>query len=300
MRFHWQNLNDDETRPRWGGGARHGRAWLNFGRDERRRGTEINWEWCFFWREGNGGLSFRVQRGDGVGVQLSVGIPWLASIYLTLHGGIWERLANRLLPEFAADQRRSYPGQQLPVRDYSDREISLRFHDAAIWWHLWTDPDSWSSRTPRWRNGNFRPIDFLLGHTKVTVREIERRDVLIPMPERAYAATVIIEDRVWRRPRWPFAWHRHTGANVRMESDPVPHPGKGESEYYCGEDATYSSSFPIPRERFQDPISYAIGQVVASSLDSRARYGGRDWRPKEDHRPKGRGPTGTDTAAAAS
>lgn len=27
MRFHWQNLNDGKI-PRWGGGYRHGRAWL--------------------------------------------------------------------------------------------------------------------------------------------------------------------------------------------------------------------------------------------------------------------------------
>lgn len=282
MHFHWQNLNDDRTRPRRGGGARHGRAWWHFGDAERSRsGATVGFEWSFFWRAGGGAIGLRFHRGDGVGFQLHFGFPWLFSLFLTVDGGWAQRLATRLLPNRTRDR---HTGQWRT--DYSDRDISLRFFDWAVWWHVWTDPDSWSSRTPKWRDGNFHPVEFIFGPTKVTDKEIAREQVMIPMPERSYAATVVIEDRVWRRPRWPFAWHRHIGAKVDMQRDPVPHPGKGESEYDCGEDATYSSSFHVPAERYNDAVSYAIGEVVASSLDARRRYGGRDWRPTEDHRPK--------------
>jgi hypothetical protein len=283
MHFHWQNLNDDKTRPHWGGGARHGRAWwylYDRNTTHRRAGTTVSLCWSFFLRE-SGALQVQVQRGDGVGVLFHLGIPYVISLFVGFHGGWWQRLAERLLPNQVRDR---HNGQFRT--DYSDRELSVRLFDWAIWWNFWTDPDSWSSKTPKYRNGNWHPLDTFLGRMSVTDKEIAREDVQIPMPERSYVATVVLEDRTWRRPRWPFPIHHHIGAHVHMERDPVPHPGKGESEYDCGEDAAYSSSFQVPAERFSDAVSYAVGHVVASSLDSRRRYGGRDWRPREDHRPK--------------
>lgn len=300
MRFHWQNLNDDPERPRWGGGYRYGRAWLTLfhspdpkTREEEKRikyrpGTEIGWTWTFFDRGASTGISFAAQRQDGIGLQFRVGVWGLFAFWVHVHGGIAARIATWLLPKLARDQRPRYPGEELPIRDYSDREINVYWFEGALWWRFWTDPmGGWSSSWPWWRRklqqGSFHPVDFLLGSTKLTEREISRQDVLIPMPERSYQATVIIEERTWRRPRWPFPWHRHLGADVKMYQDPIPHPGKGENSWDCGEDAAYS--FPIPRQRFSDAVSYAIGHVVAGQLDTRARRGGRDWRPKEDHRP---------------
>lgn len=280
MHFHWQNLNDDKTRPRWGGGRRHGRAWLHFGPNGR---NVLGWSWAFFWPSSSPAVSFSLDRADGVGMSAHLAVWPIFSFFIHWHGGLAARIATRLLPKRYRD---AHSGQW--HTDYGDRDVfNIRIFDWAIWWTFWRDPmGSWSRKVPRWREGNCHPIDFIFGHTKVTDKEIARKQVMIPMPERSYSATVVIEDRVWRRPRWPLPWHHHIGAHVHMERDPIPHPGKGENSYDCGEDATYSSSFPIPRERFQDAVSYAVGHVVASALDLRRRYGGRDWRPTEDHRPK--------------
>lgn len=61
MHFHWQNLNDDETRPRWGGGLRYGRAWLSVGKESGPRAFTINPEWSFFWRAAPGRRPLRAQ-----------------------------------------------------------------------------------------------------------------------------------------------------------------------------------------------------------------------------------------------
>ena len=288
MHFHWSSSNDSKKHPRRGGGARHGRAWWHFDSPDggaRLEGVTVAVEWAFLWSAACH-LTFKAERGDGVGVQFSIAVPWVCQLYLTLTGGVWARIARRLLPEFAKDQRSSYPGQELPVRDYSDRVFGVSVHDKAIWWDVWVDPNSWSSKTPKWRDGCWHPLDTLLGRTKVTDTELERRAVLIPMPERSYAATVVIERRIWKRPRWPFASHNILGADVDMKQDPIPHPGKGTTDYNCGEDATYGSSFPCPTGSVED----AIGHVVASSLETRTERGGANWRPKEDHRPKPKQP----------
>jgi hypothetical protein len=287
MHFHWQNLNDDKTRPRWGGGKRYGRAWIHWGSG---RARTLGWTWTFFDRGASTGISLTAQRQDGTGLAFHVGVWGLFAFWVHLHGGIAQRIAISLLPAKSLDV---HTGKQRT--DYGDRQINVSWFGGALWWQFWTDPmGGWSSRMSWWRRkvqeGSFHPADFFLGRTSVTDREIAREDVLIPMPERSYKATVVIEDRIWRRPRWPFSWHRHIGADVKMESDPVPFPGKGENSWDCGEDATYSSSFPIPRDRFTDAVSYAIGHVVASSTAARTRHGGRNWRPKEDHRPKSPGP----------
>lgn len=285
MRFHWQNLNDAKPTPRWGGGYRHGRAWLNFSGDyDGRRGLAVSWRWALLW-DASCAVSLSLVRQEGTGVSFRVALPRLFDFYLTLKGGPFAWLALKLLPSLHKDQRLMYPGADMPRKDYGDRELfNLYFYGWAFWWNFWRDPmGGWSSRDPKWQHGSFDFLDFVFGKTKHESRELASEQVLIPMPERAYDATVVIEERVWRRPRWPFAWHRLLGADVKMDRDPIPFPGKGESAHDCGEDATYSSSFPCPTGLVED----AIAHVVQSSLHSRRRHGGSVlWAPKEDHRPK--------------
>jgi len=302
MRFHWQNLNDSgETHPKRGGGARHGRAWLSLFEREGRgdghhgtRGISVNWEWSFLWRTSCAvSLAFRRQDGHGMGFHFA--LPFgLFSFYLTLLGGPFAWLARKVLPTYARDQRRMYPGQKLPIMDYGDRELfNIYLNDWAIWWNFWRDPMAgWSSRGPWWQklqSGNFNVVDFIFGQTKHERRALAGPvPVKIPMPERAYDATVTIEERTWRRPRWPFVWHRMVGHDIDCKLDPVPHPGKGESEYDCGEDATYGMS----GQNKSGTVEEAIASLVESTMNSRRRHGGSVmWAPKEDHRPKPGGST---------
>jgi len=154
------------------------------------------------------------------------------------------------------------------------REVRLAFHDGAAFWTVWVDPGFWSSDDPRWRNGSFDFVDFLLGRTRYVV-EVEREETVeVPMPERVYLATARLQRAEWRRPRWPFARRMRRVDFEMHEGHAIPFPGKGESEWDCGENATYSMTTPA------DTIADGIGNLVASVLQSRRRYGGRNWRPE--------------------
>jgi hypothetical protein len=154
----------------------------------------------------------------------------------------------------------------------------------------------WSSRDSKWTHGSFHVVDFIFGRTTHAKRALVGPvAVKIPLPERAYDGTVTIEVREWRRKRWPFVWHRMIGADVDCKNDPLPFPGKGENSWDCGEDATYSSSAPCPTGKVAD----AIGHMVAHVLDTRRRYGGEGWLPKEDHRPKSTPPGSVAPPASA-
>lgn len=303
MDFHWQNLNDGKV-PRWGGGRRHGRAWLRvFEKPGQayRSGVQINWCWALMW-DGSCAVAFSFVRQEGHGIHLRFALPWLFDLYLTFLGGPFAWLAKKALPEFSKDQRRSYPDQELPKKDYGDRELfNLYFYDWAFWWNFWRNPmGGWSSRDPKWQHGSFHLVDFLFGKTTYEARALAGPvEVKIPMPERAYDATVTVEERIWRRKRWPGVWRRWFGFDVDMKRDPIPFPGKGENSWDCGEDATYGLSAPTDRHHLN--IEDAIAAVVRSTMNSRRRHGGSvDWRPTEDHRPKASPPGGDESAACAS
>ncbi len=156
-------------------------------------------------------------------------------------------------------------------RGFDDaREISISLHSGSLFWRFWTNPMSWTSDTPRWREGSFNFADFFLGRTKCEHRDLEARDVLIPMPERAYPASAKLQEWTWKRPRW----FMRKVVRVEIEiPDGIPFPGKGESSWNCGDDATYSISTGPCRS-----IAEGVGILVGSVLRDRVKNGGySDW-----------------------
>jgi hypothetical protein len=154
-----------------------------------------------------------------------------------------------------------------------NRKVSLSAHDGHVWWQVWADPHRWSEWTPRWRDGNFSVVDFLLGKERVQRTPVgEPVKVVVPMPEASYSGTCSIERVSRQRPRW-FTYATHI-ANVKMDQ-PVPVPGKGENSWDCDEDAIYSMSTEA-----RTPAA-AVGAFVSSALESRFRYGGMNWRPEK-------------------
>ncbi len=147
-----------------------------------------------------------------------------------------------------------------------DREVEISAHSGAIWWHLWTPPYEWSSKTPRWRQGNFNVVDFLLGRQRYERRTIEERDVLVPMPEGTYQANAKLEEFIWSRPRW-FT-KRLKRVSFEIPSG-IPHAGKGENSWDCGDDATFGLTTGECKS-----IPEGIGVLVGSCLRDRVRYGG--------------------------
>ena len=94
---------------------------------------------------------------------------------------------------------------------------------------------------------------------------------VVPMPERAYPASVKLFESTWKRPRW-FA-SRMVRAEVKIEKG-IPFPGKGENSYDCGDDALFGLTCKA------DTVEQAIAETVESALRNRRRYGGSvDWQP---------------------
>ena len=152
-----------------------------------------------------------------------------------------------------------------------ERTIEVRIHSGAIWWSIWRDwRDGWSRDIPKWRDGNFNVVDFLLGDSKCSRREVEERDVLVPMPEKCYAAKAKLTEYTWKRTRW-FA-KRMLRVQIDIEEG-IPSEGKGENSWDCGTDATYGLTTGECRS-----IPEGVGQLVGHVLAQRVKYGGwRDW-----------------------
>lgn len=230
LRFHSQNLNENRD-GKVKGLPYEGRAWLS----SRRRELRFEWNlWTHFC-----GVSMKID-GETGGLQLHVAFPPV-SFWLTLpiHFGL---------------------------RRGRDVFFDLAVHDRALWWQFGGNSMEWNSRTPRWQHGCFHFDDFFLGAQKFTERVLSTHEALIPMPEGPYRATVKLEECTWKRARWPFAIVRRT-ATVDVPKG-IPHQGKGENSWDCGEDALFGLSCEAWT------LDEAISKTVASVLKSRRRYDG--------------------------
>ena len=204
---------------------------------------ERNWRFCFknfIWEVNLGDVGFKI--GFDRNMEETTFIVMLPFIYLFL-----------------------------TCRDWSgeDRELSLAIHSGAIWWHVWTPGESWSSETPWYRNGRFYFTDFFLGRMQYSSELIEERVVQVPMPEGCYEATIKLEKCTWKRPRWFKQVLTCIDANIPKG---IPFEGKGTCSWNCGKDATYGMVCPAKS------IPEGVGIIVGSVLKNRVRNGGwSDW-----------------------
>ena len=246
---HWQNLNE-KPGDRYGSALLHGRGKLYFG--ER---SDVSLEWHLRSKSAHASVTVGDDEDD---LDASIALPPVG-----LYFGARTPLLRGLLERLGVGET---------VRGSGSRQVRVSFHEAVLYWNVWTHPGEWHSSTPRWRDGSLDFADVLLGRRVVEERELERAEkVEIPMPEGIYLATVRLEHVETKRPRWFGSSFRC--ARVDPET-PIPVPGKGENAWDCGEDALYSSSVPDVRT-----VPEAVGRVVASVLRSRERHGGRGWRP---------------------
>ena len=229
------------------------RAWLHF---KGRRYRQLSADWLILPRMG-GDLGLRF------GVSLDFGGPGCerdVKLYLGLIVATFYFSCSGFFPRLGVD--------------YEGRTIEINWHSRGLWWRFWVPEMSWSSRTPKWRDGHFDPTDFVLGQTRCETTKVgDPIDVVVPMPEANYRGTVQLERRVWKRPRWPWPTMERTSASISM-IEGVPVPGKGENSWDCGEGAIHGtgSSEATPEA--------AVAQVVEAALEDRRRYGGSlDWRP---------------------
>jgi hypothetical protein len=229
MHFHWQNLNEDNRGNRKGW-AYQGRAWWNFGAGGRRH---ICLEWNLWSKHCH--VSFDVNDED---ITLGLAFPPVA-LWLSLAG-----VFNIRRP----------------------REISLKVFSCALWWTIWRDPmGGWDSRLPRWRQGCSHIDDALLGRRRYSCETLSTHEVVIPMPEGPYPATLRMEKATWSRPRWFREVVFRADIDMKV---PIPHEGKGENSWDCGKDALHGLTCPATT------VEDAIAEAVRSVLKARRRYDG--------------------------
>lgn len=265
--WHWQNLDKDRQGRTKGRGWKHGRASFTFradpeqGKDRNSIGVGVEWVLRFRPKQP---IHARIALGGGDNAdELEGHVGLLGS---TIYGSLDSPLARNLSDTLCQSGERYDTDRE--------RELSFRVDGDTLWWRVWTNPDMWTRDRPRWRDGYFDAADFLLGRTRYEKKVLESRDVLIPMPEKAYPAKAELELCTWTRRRFDWPVKRIVRAHIKVESG-VPHPGKGENAWDCGEDATYALTTPA------ETIEDGIAKFVHIVLRDRRRYGGANWMPAE-------------------
>lgn len=122
------------------------------------------------------------------------------------------------------------------------REWEIRIHDFALW-------IDYGKAKPSYEGGgdwSFHPLDFLFGRMRSRVELLFEGKSEIFVPEgfgyeaKSYDCTVRNELIVRWRSRFPFK-RKYSRWEVEVDGG-VPHPGKGTTDYNCGESGLQSSS----------------------------------------------------------
>ena len=268
--FHSQNLNDKPggIKGHW---LRHSRFWIRIPRpyleaNENRPGllhSNVRWatpytnnEICleFGWDLWSSSFRIDFSVSDDPGPSFSIAFPPV-SFYVSM-GGI-------------------FPYKWCVKWDWYD--TSLRIFDWGIWINVWANDSETDYTVPWWKRRKFvwHPVDTFLGSTSHSRKALSSRvAVEVPMPERSYKGHVEIFESTWKRKRWPWP-KKVVRAEIDMNDDPIPCPGKGENAWDCGEDATYSLTCQ------ETTITAAVAAIQKTVMRTRERHGsGMSWRPE--------------------
>ena len=207
--FHWQNLNEKRDGSK-GWGIVSGRAWLHLWT------WAFHWEWHLWSKACHIGADFGGKCGEEF-VLLSFALP-----PVSLYFGV----------EPPCD---SWVWHLAPA---SPREVRLAIHDWCLWINPWSRQHEWNRKDPWWVRGLVIHVDDLIwGKTKHVCTEPRPQEpVEIELDGRIYRGTARFERRVWKRPRW-FAMQRDATWIDMDPKDGLPHAGKGENGWDCGDDA---------------------------------------------------------------
>lgn len=148
--------------------------------------------------------------------------------------------------------------------ELKERNLEMSWHDGTIWLRLWTSDTDWERDRPWHRNViALHVVRWIVGSDKCTVEKGEPFDVPIPMPEGCYRSVFTPTVRVWKN---RFRKIEKRGFDIEIPGG-IPFEGKGENSWDCGEDGLFGSGT-------NGTVEDGIGNVVASVLGYRKRYGG--------------------------
>lgn len=243
-------------------------AWEREGEERPGPRGEVSFELLIGAKEWHGwpGIGAEVSLGTGeTPIDAHVHLGPVGSLYLGF-GGYGRSLAHRLF------------GRDMPPTRVWNIELDGLDGQWTLHWQIGARRNEWSNTDPKWTHGRINFAELLLGKASCTREAIDSRDVMIPLPEGRYPATVRLERVTWKRERTRA--QVHYSAEVEPACG-VPVPGKGENSYDCGDDATYSQSGPSQGPEYgSEWVTEAVAAISESVLRSRSRYGsGLAWTP---------------------
>ena len=269
VHFHSQNLNEKpDGQP--DGIPYEGRCWLRLGRD-----WKFNFSWNLWTHFCGASFSFDPQED---GWQFHVAFPPVSFWWST---PLFSRSVRKLMESPKVEALHKKYGGYGKASYFDFEFFNISVHDSALWWTFLKSDWGWSREMPKWMSGSFHFDDFFLGRTKYQKEVLEVKDVQIPMPEGLYPAKATMEKCIWKRPLW-FAKKRfYVSLDIPRG---IPHQGKGENSWDCGEDGLFGCS--------SEGRSYekAIAKAVEISLTSRRKYGGKNYQ-NPANRPPPKPPT---------
>lgn len=256
IHLHWQNLNDNERgQPK--GAPYSGRFWVKFRGERRQRPLGLEAEWNLKAKHHIVLLGVEVSGHGGGDHDLSFSFS-LKPVSLHL------AFENVFPEKFRQWWKAKYRYAEREVRFGLSEDYDHVMGGLIARWELWANPMEWSSKDPKWKHGHIDFLDVLLGKPTRTERQVAKQQTKIPMPEGAYDAVVEVIDNVWARPRWPVSRSFKT-SHIDVDIG-IPHEGKGENDWDCGEDATFGLSCPA------SSVPEAVGKMVESVLRDRMKY----------------------------
>lgn len=251
--WHWQDLSTyDEHSRHW----RDGRMWFNWKQVGPRDGYVLRLEWNVW----HSGLGAGVQWGNFDDDVLSLSLR--CGLFAIFVGLTWPGSLARWCQESLA------------------REINVSAHDGAIWWEIGCLQHEWNSGTPRWQSGNFQWRDWLLSPVVVARYPVfSGVRVFVPMPEGRYPALLSCERVSRYRPRLRAL--RSLSVGLMMQDmfahyygeyiytldipNGIPHAGKGENGWDCGDDGLHGIS--------GDSADGVIQRAIDTVMQRRRQYG---------------------------
>jgi hypothetical protein len=262
QRCHWQNLNTKEVGDREvsrGSILRNGRAWLH---TKGHRRDLLSVEWSTFKRS-HLHLSLDVFAGDNERAVMFAFGTYFLNLYLTFENVIPRRWAKN--HNWSHDTGLTWIEGSLRLELY---------HSGNDCYYC----EGYDGRPKGW-TGWSKYVDFrdlLMGRNDYRSEVLETHRALVTMPEGQYPATVTINRATWTRRRWPFRLFPRVRVDSHIEvAGGIPVPGKGENSYDSDDDAINSTGSSTPT------VAAAVAQMTKSALETRERYGGRNWRPAE-------------------
>jgi hypothetical protein len=225
-------------------GRRGWRFWWHFGASARRCvGVEAYW-----WSR-----SCHAQASvDDEGWRVSFALPPIA-IYLRLENfPLWRPMKLHI---FTWENNRE-------VWLADQRECRIAVHDWKLWPVPWGKSMEWCKRDPWWVRGITIEPAKLLGRWEASHEDLAKVPVSIPMPEGLYHGVATVQRwvrgrRYWFKRRTQEVWLDIPGG--------IPHAGKGENAWDCGDDGLFGCG--------GSSINDAIQRARDSVLRDRKRYG---------------------------